>query len=70
MVPDLSLDDFYSHGEAMDHDVRVAEKRVHYWVKTLNDRLRATATPEESTEYEIKVVTQAREAELSEVMEL
>jgi hypothetical protein len=64
MVPNLSLGDFYTHGEALDNDVIVAKKRVHYWVKTLNDRIRATTTSEE--EY----VVMQKESELSEAMDM
>jgi hypothetical protein len=37
MVPDLSLNDFYTHGDALNHIGRVAKKRAHYWMKTVND---------------------------------
>jgi hypothetical protein len=36
MVPDLSLNDFYTHGD-LNHTAGVAKKRSHYWIKTLNE---------------------------------
>ena len=50
MVPNLSLDDFYTHGEAMKHNLRVAKKRVDYWLKSLKDRSHGVATQEECIE--------------------
>ena len=63
MVPDLSLGDFYTDGKALDNDVMVAKKRVRYWVKTLNDKLRAAETPGEG--YVV-----VREGELSQSMDM
>lgn len=32
LVPDLSPDDLYNHGDAVKHDLKVAKKRADYWV--------------------------------------
>jgi hypothetical protein len=61
-VPDISLNDFYTHGKAPEHEVGVARKRAYYWVKTLNDKSRAATILEGGEEYVLdKVVMQLRE---------
>lgn len=64
MVPDLSLNNFYNHGKALDHEAEVARKRASYWIKALNYRSHMIASLEEYEEYELYKVTQARETTL------
>ena len=54
MVPDLSLNDFYTHGDALNHKVRVAKKRAHYWMKTVNDKFQVAASLEVGEEHELE----------------
>ena len=58
MVPDISLNDFYTHGDTKNHKARVAKKRAHYWMKTMNDEASL-----EDGEHEVKS-TELRESEI------